>query len=135
MFAISFSFAFDLSSWHRFWWWTPGQSWPSKATDVLRYTFGTCREDAPYCFQRLPNWTKEDSTELLSIDSEGTVYLWKFDSKNPTAHAVWLALHDHKETVSGTIVTEQPSLEPKDIGRKETESVSGFFHVQRSEWG
>ena len=128
MFAISFSFASDLSSWHRFWWWTPGQSWPSKATDVLRYSFGTCREDALYCFQRLPNWTKEASTELLSIDSEGTVYLWKFDSKNPTAHAVWLAFHDHKETGSGTIVNNQV-WNPRTLeGKKPKASQDSFMY-------
>ena len=128
MFAVSFSFGYNISSWHRFWWWTPGQSWPSKTTDVLKNAFGTCKEDALYCFQRLPNWTKEDSTELLSVDSEGTVYLWRFDSKNPTAHAVWLALHDHKETDSGKIVNNQV-WNPRTLeGKKPKASQDSFMY-------
>lgn len=44
---------------------------------------------------------KENLTELLAVDSQETIYKWKFDPGNPTAHAVWRALHDHQETVAG----------------------------------
>lgn len=105
-FVLSSS-AFDTSSWQRFWWWTPGQTWPADETDVLKNAYGTCKLSDLHCFQRLPSWAEEDSTELLAIDSEGTVYQWKFDSKNPTAHAVWQALHDHLETPAGKIVNSK----------------------------
>ena len=94
---------YNTSSWHRFWWWTPGKKWPSGVTDVLKNAYGTCKSSDHYCFQRLPSWAREDATELLAIDNEGTVYRWQFDSKNPAAHAVWQALHDHKKTHNGKI--------------------------------
>ena len=110
--AVMFAFvlstsAFDTSSWQRFWWWSPGQTWPSGETDVLKNAYGTCKLSDLYCFQRLPSWAVEDSTDLLAIDSEGTVYQWRFDSKNPTAHAVWQALRDHLETSAGKIVNSK----------------------------
>lgn len=40
-FVLSSS-AFDTSSWQRFWWWTPGQTWPVDETDVLKNAYGTC---------------------------------------------------------------------------------------------
>lgn len=104
IFAIEVSCGtYNTSSWHRFWWWTPGKKWPSGVTDVLKNAYGTCKFSDHYCFQRLPSWAREDATELLAIDNEGTVYRWQFDSKNPTAHAVWQALHDHKKTHNGNI--------------------------------
>lgn len=103
----SYAYAYNTSTWHHFWWWTPGQRWPSNAIDALKDAYGTCKSEDLYCFQRLPSWAEEDSTELLAIDAEGTVYQWKFDSKNPTAHAVWQALHGHQETTSGQIVNNK----------------------------
>lgn len=126
VFAVSMTFAYDFSSWQRFWWWTPGQSWPADATDVLKNAYGTCKEENPYCFQRLPNWANEDRTELLAVDSDGTVYQWKFDSKNPTAHAVWLALHDHKETASGTIVNNK-AWNPDTLEGKKPKATQDSF--------
>ena len=84
--------------WTAFWWWTPGATWPTNEHDVLQYPYGSCTKYDYYCFQRLPLWAKENFTELLAIDSRGTVYRWEFDSSNPTAHAVWLAFHDHMTT-------------------------------------
>ena len=84
--------------WNAFWWWTPGSTWPTQEDDVLQHAYGACTQYDYYCFQRLPSWAVEDFTELLAIDSRGTVYQWKFDSSNPTAHAVWIALHDHVMT-------------------------------------
>lgn len=81
--------------WKAFWWWTSGGTWPKHEEDVLQHVYGTCSRYDYYCFQRLPSWAQENFTELLAIDSKGTVYQWKFDSTNPTAHAVWTALHDH----------------------------------------
>lgn len=107
MFAVAFTSALNTSTWHRFWWWTAGKSWPAGVTDVLKNVYGTCKPRDMYCFQRLPSWAKEDSTEILAIDSEGTAYQWKFDAKNPTAHAAWQAFHDHQETASGTIKNNQ----------------------------
>ncbi|KAL9965839.1 hypothetical protein ACROYT_G029693 [Oculina patagonica] len=107
VFVTTVSAAYNTSLWHRFWWWTPAKQWPTGAKDVLKNAYGTCKSSDSYCFQRLPSWVKEDSTELLAIDSEGTVYQWKFDSKNPTAHAVWQAFHDHQETSRGQIVNNK----------------------------
>ena len=84
--------------WTAFWWWTPGAAWPTRESDVLQHAYGACTQYDYYCFQRLPSWAVENFTELLAIDSQGTVYQWKFDSANPTAHAVWIALHDHVTT-------------------------------------
>ena len=103
----SYTYGYNSTAWYRFWWWTPGQRWPTSETDVLKSTYGKCKPDDLYCFQRLPPWAEEDSTELLAIDSDGTVYQWKFDSKNPTAHAAWKALHDHKESPAGQIVNKK----------------------------
>ena len=90
--------------WTAFWWWTPGATWPTHENDVLKHPYGTCSQYDYYCFQRLPTWTQENFTELLAIDSRGTVYQWKFDSSNPTAHAAWIALHDHKQTLYNQVV-------------------------------
>ena len=103
----SYTYGYNSTAWYRFWWWTPGQRWPTSETDVLKSAYGKCKPDDLYCFQRLPPWAEEDSTELLAIDSDGTVYQWKFDSKNPTAHAAWKALHDHKESPAGQIVNKK----------------------------
>ncbi|XP_046861704.1 uncharacterized protein LOC124454990 [Xenia sp. Carnegie-2017] len=92
-----------FSTWTKFWWWNVGSKWPASVKDVLQSTYGTC-STKNYCFQRLPSWTQESKTELLAVDSMGTIYLWKFNPANPTAHACWLALHDHKETASKKIL-------------------------------
>lgn len=86
-----------LNTWTKFWWWNQGTKWPTTVKDVLEKAYGECTT-SDYCFQRLPGWTKENKTEILAIDSAGTIYRWKFDSSNPTAHTPWLALHDHQET-------------------------------------
>ena len=127
-----YAYAYNTSSWHRFWWWKPGQSWPAGATDVLKHAYGTCKQGNPYCFQRLPSWAEEDSTDLLAIDSEGTVYLWKFDSKNPTAHAVWQALHDHQETSRGQIVNNNAWNPVTLEGKKPTASQDSFMYRKQN---
>ena len=120
--------AYNTSLWHRFWWWTPAKQWPTGANDVLKNAYGTCKSSNPFCFQRLPSWAEEDSTELLAIDSEGTVYQWKFDSKNPTAHAVWQALHDHQETSRGQIVNNK-AWDPVILeGKKPKSSQDSFMY-------
>ena len=81
-----------------FWWWPKEGQWPSYVKDALEKPFGKCKETDVYCFGRLPSATKEDRTKLLAIDTEGNVYIWKFSSGNPTAHAAWKAFHDHVET-------------------------------------
>ena len=93
---------------------------------MLKNAYGTCKPGDLYCFQRLPTWAEEDSTELLAIDSEGTVYQWKFDSKNPTAHAVWQALHDHQETASGKIVHNQ-AWDPTTLEGKKPKATQDSF--------
>lgn len=126
VFVGAMSSAYNTSSWERFWWWTPGQSWPANLTDVLKNPYGTCKQDDLFCFQRLPAQALEDSTELLAIDSEGTVYHWKFDSKNPTAHAVWLALHDHRETASGNIKNNR-AWDPVTLEGKSPKATQDSF--------
>lgn len=102
------SLAHDTSTWQRFWWWSANKTWPAGVTDVLKDSFGTCTPSASYCFQRLPLWATEDNTELMAIDTAGTVYEWKFDSKNPTAHAAWLAFHLHQETGARKVKESTP---------------------------
>ena len=117
---------YNTSSWHRFWWWTPGKKWPSGVTDVLKNAYGTCKSSDHYCFQRLPSWAREDATELLAIDNEGTVYRWQFDSKNPTAHAVWQALHDHKKTHNGKIKNKK-AWNPTTLEGKKPKATQDSF--------
>lgn len=81
--------------WTALWWWTKDATWPIAEKDVLGYEYGHCKEYDVYCFQRLPKWAVEDFTHLLAVDTAGNRYMWKFSSSNPTAHAVWLAFHDH----------------------------------------
>jgi hypothetical protein len=92
-----------MNTWTKFWWWNAGTTWPTTVKDVLEKVYGTCKTEE-YCFQRLPVWTTEKKTELLAVDSLGTIYQWKFNPKNPTAHAVWLALHDHHETAATKVL-------------------------------
>ena len=115
-----------MSSWQRFWWWTPGQTWPANVKDVLKDAFGLCKQNNPYCFQRLPSWAEEDATELLAVDSDGTVYQWKFDSKNPTAHSVWQAFHDHQETPHGKIMNKQ-AWDPLVVEGNEVKATQDSF--------
>jgi hypothetical protein len=96
-------FASCEQGWTKFWWWNAGTNWPATVRDVLENEYGAC-ETSDYCFQRLPAWTRENKTELLAVDSLGTIYQWKFDPANPTAHAVWLALHDHQETAAAKVM-------------------------------
>ena len=117
---------YNTSSWHRFWWWTPGKKWPSGVTDVLKNAYGTCKSSDHYCFQRLPSWAREDATELLAIDNEGTVYRWQFDSKNPTAHAVWQALYDHKKTHNGKIKNKK-AWNPTTLEGKKPKATQDSF--------
>lgn len=46
------------------------------------------------------------------------MFRWKFDSKNPTAHAAWLAFHDHRETTA-----RNTGVWPYDVleGKEQTE--------------
>ena len=117
---------YNTSSWHRFWWWTPGKKWPSGVTDVLKNAYGTCKSSDHYCFQRPPSWAREDATELLAIDNEGTVYRWQFDSKNPTAHAVWQALYDHKKTHNGKIKNKK-AWNPTTLEGKKPKATQDSF--------
>ena len=103
------AFASGEQGWAKFWWWNPGTNWPTSVKDVLENTYGACTT-SDYCFQRLPAWTEENRTELLAVDSLGTIYQWKFDPANPTAHALWLALHDHQETAAGKVLYPSSSL-------------------------
>ena len=97
------AFATCEEGWTKFWWWNAGTRWPTAVNDVLENAYGACTT-SDYCFQRLPAWTQENKTELLAVDSLGTIYRWKFDPKNPTAHAAWLALHDHQETAAAKVL-------------------------------
>ena len=92
-------------NWLAFWWWSTNAQWPavSEENDVLGHAFGSCGPRDQYCFGRLPLWAEEDLTEMLAIDSAGNTYKWKFDSNNPTGHAVWRAFHDHVTTPFGAI--------------------------------
>ena len=63
-------------------------------------------------------------------------YRWAFDSGNPTAHAVWLAFHDHQQTGYGA-VKNSGHWEPFVVAGKAPATPShvsialalSFFHV------
>lgn len=89
----------DGGGWQRFWWFNPGSNVDKGVyNDVLQHPFGTCRKTDPFCFQRLPAELIEQDTELLAVDSAGTIYKWNFQPWVDTAHRAWLAFHDHEET-------------------------------------
>lgn len=83
--------------WTRFWWYNPSNGWPSSESDVLGVPYEACQYNASYCFGRLPGGLRESDAELLAVDSAGTVYRWKFDPSNPTAHAAWNAFYHHRD--------------------------------------
>jgi hypothetical protein len=67
----------------------------------------------------------EDFTHLLAVDTAGNTYMWKFSSNNPTAHAAWLAFHDHQETLANKIKQNKAwnpdvkkGTKPKQVGTK-----------------
>ena len=97
-------------NWLAFWWWSANADWPalSDEDDVIGHAYGSCGPRDKYCFGRLPSWAKEDSTEMLGVDSAGNTYKWKFDSTNPTGHAVWRAFHDHVTTPAGEVLNSKP---------------------------
>ena len=67
----------DLSGggWHRFWWKDAGAVVDTAShTDMLQQQYLDCVGDEAYCFQRLPSWLVEETTELLVVDSAGTSY-------------------------------------------------------------
>lgn len=98
----------DGVKWTPFWWYKEGSGWPSGETDVLADEYGSCEPDAKYCFSRLPEELSERGAEMLGIDSAGTIYRWAFNAYNPTAHAAWMAFHDHKQTKAGAITNKTP---------------------------
>lgn len=93
----------DGARWRAFWWYKKGSDWPGAKNDVLGDQYGSCDPSAPYCFSRLPDQLPEQGTEMLGKDSEENIYRWSFDPSNPTAHAAWLAFHDHKQTAAGSV--------------------------------
>ena len=50
------------------------------------------------------------------------IFRWSFDARNPTAHAVWKAFHDHIETQAGIIVDNQ-KWNPKTVAGKQFDVV------------
>ena len=81
------------TKWHKFWWWTPGNEWPSSENDVLGHEYGYCKESDMHCFQRLPEGLEEEYTELMAEDHAGNTRLvWRFDGEHSIAHAAWRAL-------------------------------------------
>ena len=94
--------------WRAFWWYEKDVPWPAQVNDILGRSYGSCKEFDIYCFQLLPSWLKENDTELLAIDSLGTVYKWAFNPKNQVSHAAWLAFHDHQETPHKAVLNSSP---------------------------
>lgn len=107
----------DGARWRAFWWYEKGSGWPSGKNDVLGDKYGSCDPSAPYCFSRLPEQLPERGAEMLGKDSAGNIYRWTFDAGNPTAHAVWLAFHDHKQTAAGSIKNNR-NWNPKVVAGK-----------------
>ena len=86
--------------------------WPSDEKDVLAYDFGYCKPRDPYCFGRLPADAEADHTEMLAVDSEGTMYKWSFSSNALAASAAWRAFHDHQEVDHWKSVGSAPAWNP-----------------------
>ena len=120
-------------NWLAFWWWTAGATWPTDERDVLAYPYGYCSLYSEYCFGRIPAWAREDSTEMLAIDSEGNEYLWKFDPENVVAHAAWLAFHDHQVTLAGKVVNSQDGWDPVVLkGTKPKAKQDSFMYREQN---
>ena len=117
--------------WRAFWWYGLNTAWPDWEEDVLKYEFGHCNSTDPYCFGRLPWSAVEHSTELLAVDSEKTIYRWRFNSSNDVAHAVWRAFHDHQETDYGWVLNKQEWAPDVLSGYPPIEAQDSFMY----RWG
>ena len=117
--------------WTAFWWYGLNTAWPYWEEDVLKYEFGHCNSTDPYCFGRLPWSAVEDSTELLAVDSENTIYRWRFNSSNDVSHAVWRAFHDHQETDYGWVLNQQEWAPDVLSGYPPIEAQDSFMY----RWG
>ena len=54
---------------------------------------------------------------------KGTVYAWKFDSTNPTAHAVWAALHDHVTTPYNKVMLFHSQLRFRQTATRKSKNI------------
>ena len=113
------------SGWEKFWWWTPLDVWPNDENDVFGYPFGSCKDTAAkYCFQSLPSFLKEDSTELRVVEKNTNgdveaVLEWTFNPTNNVAHAAWNAMINGLETPAGEMKDQNnwvPKVQKNDAG-------------------
>ena len=118
--------------WRAFWWWEKDFTWPHFVTDILGSPYGSCEDHAAFCFQRLPSWLKERDTELLGVDSLGTVYKWSFNPKNPVAHAAWLAFRDHKEAKYKEVSNSMPWTPVALKGKVSSRSQTSFMYREQN---
>ena len=114
--------------WTAFWWYDTNTAWPLWEEDVLKYDFGHCNSTDPYCFGRLPWSAVEDSTEMLAVDSENTIYKWRFNPNNDVAHAVWRAFHDHQLTYYQDVLNRQEWAPDVLSGNSPKEAQDSFMY-------
>ncbi len=138
-FYLSFMNSFSARSlpgnWTAFWWYDSNTTWPANETDVLAYNFGHCQTNDRYCFGRLPVSASEDSTEMLAVDSEGTMYKWSFtSSNNPVANAVWRAFHDHEIILPDEVKNQVPAWNPEVLNGSAPLSAQDSF-MYREQYG
>ena len=121
-------------NWTAFWWYDSNTKWPANEMDVLAYDFGYCHTSDLYCFGRLPLSASEDSTEMLAVDSEGTMYKWSFDSSNPVSHAAWRAFHNHELIHYRAVLNQVPAWNPEVLSGPASYLAQDSF-IYREQYG
>ena len=123
--------------WTKFWWYRGSQQGASAVfsetgADVLKDAFSAadCAPDDPHCFQRLPSALREDCTELLAVDGDGTALKWAFDSGNAVAHAAWQAFHDHKRTSGSGLANQAEAWNPVALAGAATSTQCDSFQYR-----
>ena len=102
---------------------------PDGTDDVLGEAYGAC-EDPNACFGRLPDFVREQGSELLVTDGISTM-LFDFDDSCDVAHAAFQAMHDG---VEARIVGGSCNWTPKAIqGTAPPTDGDSFFYGDS--WG
>ncbi|CAE7666293.1 CD163 [Symbiodinium sp. CCMP2592] len=112
----------------KFWWYTPGASWPTGKPDVLGDKFGACNATDAVCFQKLPN--DMEYGYLLAVDGSDNRRMWQFVQDNKVSLAAFGALRDGNTTVG----LEGKSWNPTALkGTATQEKQQHFMYRQQGE--
>jgi hypothetical protein len=90
---------------------------------VLEDSYGSCGEDDPVCFQRLPNGIPEAGTQIMAVDSAGDAWKWTFDPNNLIAHRAFLAF-------TAGVVSEHGAYINTGVTWNEVDLMGGAGHAQ-----